>query len=207
MDCFNVETLVEKHLCTISTKNLPGMSELCKDVFYYEPIARLKLATLFSKKRSFEDSLYTLSTENQKRQFCNYVHSNTISLDSLCIQDLFDLLQLTLELSSLNRLKSKLGTEIERRLAQTELEELAQVSKSLHERGYKEILGWISFVLLQRKPTDNQIDQFGFSRELERIVMRSTVDDHHQQIFRDVLNHTKVRVFDFHLFLSYVSFL
>jgi hypothetical protein len=129
---------------------------------------------------------------------------------------MIEILVLVIKIECLNKLKAKIGIEIEKRLENIEIKNLIEtikyieaIEKEQTNNNKKfpqviEIKKWILFHISKSNPTENEIEDFGFNSKTLISLMCSNEDKHISQLFHDTFSIDKVIfLFLFYLFLFY----
>ena len=179
-------SLLHEHLSTINTTKLVSLSTVkCSpntEMIIYEPILKILIPKL-------EDSFFSVLTS---QTCCNilskYMQSFIFEPEGLDLFELCELLHFSFISGKFNSLKTKIGLQMEEILPKTDKTVLAECVRRMHETGFVEMRNWLIFSLMNRSPTEFEMQQFNFSYDLLLQFPLCNSDRHLQTIFSDVLS-------------------
>ena len=218
----NLQNAIQKHLYNLFENSVPlsvlylfdkESSSNYLHLKLYEPIARLRMPKLLEITKSQREAFECLSTQNQIDEFCRYLHSDLLTLQNFTLLQLFEMLQFSIDMDGLKKMKALLGKEIEKvseigpsfqtinlvsffffflqRLSKADIFSLAIILKETEERKFYGVRGWVSYHFVQKKPSAEELKKINFENKFEKIVFSAREDNHLLEIFEDVLNSNK----------------
>ena len=127
-------------------------------------------------------------------EVCSYIHTGSIKYKDLALTELFELLHFCNEMDCFQKLKAKVGVELEERIPILKEKQLGECILFLHERGLEQCRNWLLFYFKRLDVTREAMAELNFPDKLFAELFFVKKDKHLSEIFWDVLNEEETAI-------------
>ena len=135
-----------------------------------------------------EPDFKDLNSEKLCVEVSSFLQSGLIDLQTLDPVDLFNLLQLCEQKALFQKLKPRVGIQLEKRMADLTPEQLATLIQHSESKGHVSFTDWILFHFKQKKLSEEQAEKIDLPLKIWRRIAVINQDKHLEELFADVLD-------------------